>query len=186
MPTRTFEGNAPRIARDAYVDSAATVIGDVVLGTRSSVWPTAVLRGDVESIRVGARTNVQDGAVVHVTHDSEFSPGGHAAAIGDDVTIGHRAVVHACTIADRVLVGMGAIVLDGAVVRRDVMLGAGALVPAGADLASGWLYLGSPAKPRRELTADEFRFLEYSAEHYARLAARHAAAVGQESSHEHE
>lgn len=173
MPLRRFEHAVPSIAGDAYVDPAATVIGDVTLGTRSSVWPAAVVRGDVHSIRIGARTNVQDGAIVHVTHDGEFSPGGQPTIIGDDVTVGHRAVIHACTLEERVLVGMGAIVLDGAVVRRDAMIGAGALVTSGAELESGWLYLGSPAKPRRELTANEIRFLEYSAEHYAQLAARH-------------
>ncbi len=136
-----------------------------------------MLRGDVNVIRIGERTNVQDGTIVHVTHDGEFSPGGYATTVGDDVTIGHRAVVHACTIEDRVLVGMGAIVMDGAVVRSDVIIGAGALVPSGAELASGWLYIGSPAKPKRELGDDELRFLRYSAEHYTKLAQRHAAAT---------
>lgn len=175
MTIRGFEQIDPFIDESGYVDSAATVIGDVAIGAQSSVWPGSVLRGDVQSIRIGERTNIQDGAIVHVTHDGEFSPGGFATHIGDDVTIGHRAIIHACTIEDRVLVGMGAILMDGAVVRSDVMIGAGSLVPGGAELESGRLYVGSPVKEKRELTDEELRFLRYSAEHYAKLAQRHAA-----------
>lgn len=174
MAIRSFEKIDPFIDEKAYVDEAATVIGDVAIGAHSSVWPNCVLRGDVQCIRVGERTNIQDGSIVHVTHDGEFSPGGFATHIGDDVTVGHRAIVHACTVEDRVLVGMGAIIMDGAVVRSDVMIGAGALVPPGAELESGWLYLGSPARAKRELTDGELRFLKYSAEHYAELAHRHS------------
>lgn len=174
MTIRGFEQIDPFIDETAYIDPAATVIGDVVIGAYSSVWPGSVLRGDVHSIRVGERSNIQDGTIVHVTHDGEFSPGGFATTIGDDVTVGHRAVVHACTIEDRVLVGMGAILMDGAVVRSDVIIGAGSLVPAGAELESGRLYVGSPVKEKRELTDEELRFLRYSAEHYAKLARRHA------------
>jgi carbonic anhydrase/acetyltransferase-like protein (isoleucine patch superfamily) len=178
MTVRTFEDIDPFIAEDAYVDPAATVIGDVTIGARSSVWPQCVLRGDVNIIRIGERTNIQDGTIVHVAHDGEFSPGGHATTIGDDVTVGHRAIVHACTIEDRVLIGMGTIIMDGAVVRADVMLGAGALVPPGKELESGWLYVGSPAKAHRELTDEEYRLLKYSAKHYTEVAARHAASGG--------
>lgn len=174
MTIRGFEQIDPFIEDGAYVDPAAVVIGDVAIGSGSSVWPQCVLRGDVQPIRIGERTNVQDGTVVHVTHDGEFSPGGFATTVGDDCTIGHRAIVHACTIEDRVLVGMGAIVMDGAVVRSDVMISAGALVPPGAELESGWLYIGSPAKAKRELSDDERRFLRYLAEHYTELARRHA------------
>lgn len=174
MTIRGFEQIDPFIDETAYIDPAATVIGDVAIGAQSSVWPCSVLRGDVQSIRIGERSNIQDGTIVHVTHDGEFSPGGHATSIGDDVTVGHRAIIHACTIEDRVLVGMGAIIMDGAVVRSDVMIGAGALVPGGAELESGRLYMGSPAKEKRELTDEELRFLRYSAEHYAKLAQRHA------------
>jgi carbonic anhydrase/acetyltransferase-like protein (isoleucine patch superfamily) len=177
MTLRTFEQIDPFIADDAYVDPAAVVIGDVTIGEQSSVWPQCVLRGDVNVIRIGARTNIQDGTIVHVTHDGEFSPGGFATHVGDDVTVGHRAIVHACTIEDRVLVGMGAIVMDGATVRSDVILGAGALVPPGKELESGWLYVGSPAKAQRELTDEEYRMLRYSAEHYVETAARHAQAA---------
>lgn len=174
MTIRGFEQIDPFIDETAYIDPAATVIGDVAIGAQSSVWPCSVLRGDVHSIRIGERSNIQDGTIVHVTHDGEFSPGGFATTVGDDVTVGHRAIIHACTIEDRVLVGMGAIVMDGAVVRSDVMIGAGALVPGGAELESGRLYVGSPAKEKRELTDEELRFLRYSAEHYAKLAQRHA------------
>ena len=173
MSVRTFEQIDPYIADDAYVDPSAVVIGDVAIGAQSSVWPQCVLRGDVNIIRIGERTNIQDGTIVHVTHDGEFSPGGAATHVGHDVTIGHRAIVHACTIEDRVLIGMGAIIMDRAVVRSDTMLGAGALVPPGKELAAGWLYVGSPARPQRELTNDEYRMLEYSAAHYTQLAARH-------------
>lgn len=175
MTIRGFEQIDPFLGESAYVDPAATVIGDVAIGAQSSVWPGSVLRGDVQSIRIGERTNVQDGTIVHVTHDGEFSPGGFVTTIGDDVTVGHRAIIHACTIEDRVLVGMGVIVMDGAVVRSDVIIGAGSLVPGGAELESGRLYVGSPAKEKRELTDEELRFLRYSAKHYVELAQRHAA-----------
>lgn len=174
MTLRDFERMDPFIADDAYVDPGALVIGDVAIGAGSSVWPGCVLRGDVNIIRIGERTNIQDGTIVHVTHDGEFSPGGFATHVGNDVTVGHRAVVHACTVEDRILVGMGSIVMDGALIRHDVILGAGALVPPGKELASGWLYVGSPAKAQRELGDDEYRMLRYSAEHYAELARRHA------------
>jgi len=175
MTLRTFEGIDPYVADDAYVDDAALLIGDVTIGPQSSVWPGCVLRGDVQVIRVGARTNIQDGTIVHVAHDGPPNPeGGLATEIGDDVTIGHRAIVHACRIEDRVLVGMGAIVMDGAVVRADVIIAAGALVPPGKELESGRLYVGSPAKAARDLTEDELRQLRYSAEHYVEVAARHA------------
>jgi len=172
---RAFDGVRPAIDAAAYIDPTAVIIGDVALGPDSSIWPHAVLRGDVHRIRIGARTNIQDGAIVHVTHDGDYTPGGFATTVGDDVTVGHRAIVHACTIGDRVLVGMGAMVLDGARVGDDVILGAGALVPPGHELAAGWLYVGSPARARRALTDDEYRMLTYSAAHYVGNARRHAA-----------
>jgi carbonic anhydrase/acetyltransferase-like protein (isoleucine patch superfamily) len=178
MAVRTFEGVTPAIAAAGYIDPTALVIGDVVLGAQSSVWPQSVLRGDVNAIRIGARTNIQDGAIVHVTHDGEFTPGGYATTVGADVTVGHRAIVHACTVGDRVLLGMGAIVMDGAEIGPDVMIGAGALVPPGKVFASGWLYTGSPARAARALTDSERRMLEYSARHYVANAERHAQAGG--------
>ena len=175
MAIRAFEQQEPRLGEAAHIDPAAVVIGDVEIGAHSSVWPTAVIRGDVHRIRIGARTNIQDGAVVHVTHDGEFTPGGFPTIIGDDVTIGHRAIVHACTVGDRVLVGMGAIIMDGATIGDDVIIGAGALVPPGRDLASGHLYIGSPVRCQRALTAEEYRMLPYSARHYVANARRHAS-----------
>jgi carbonic anhydrase/acetyltransferase-like protein (isoleucine patch superfamily) len=173
---RVFEGNAPQLAEGVFVDDTALILGDVRLGADSSVWPYAVIRGDVNSVTIGARSNVQDGAVIHVTHDGPFSPGGFAASLGDDVTVGHQATIHACTIHSRVLVGMGARVLDGAVVNSNVVIGAGSLVTPGKVLESGTLYVGVPAKPVRKLEDKELEHLQYSAEHYVRLAKRHMVA----------
>lgn len=175
MTLRTFEGHTPRIAQPEWIDPAALVIGDVVIGEHSSVWPMAVLRGDVQAIRIGARSNIQDGAIVHVTHDGPYSPGGFSTTIGDDVTVGHRAIIHACQLGNRILVGMGAIIMDGAEIGDDVILAAGALVPPGKTLDSGYLYVGSPARAQRALTADEYELLTYSAAHYTDNARRHAA-----------
>lgn len=175
MSIRAFEGVRPRIAASAYVDETAVIIGDVEIGEEASVWPLCVVRGDVQAIRIGARSNIQDGTVIHVTHDSRFTPGGFATVVGRDVTVGHKATLHACTIGDLVLIGMDAVVMDGAVVEERVIVGAGSLVPPGARLASGHLYVGRPAKPVRALSERELEFLPYSAAHYARLAARHRA-----------
>ena len=175
MSIRTFEGHTPRIADSAYVDEQALVIGDVHLGDDSSVWPMTVIRGDVNSIRIGARTNIQDGSIVHVTHDCEYSPGGYAVAIGDEVTVGHRVVVHACEIGDRCLIGMGSVILDGAIIGPDSMIGAGCLVPPGKRLEGGCLWIGSPAQKLRELSPEELEFLRYSAAHYVDNKNRHKA-----------
>lgn len=153
----------------------AVVIGQVTLHDDVSVWPGTVIRGDVESIEIGAGTNVQDGAVLHVSHAGDFSASGHPLRIGKGVTIGHRAVVHACTIGNYSLIGIGAILLDDVIVEDYVMIGAGALVPPGKTLASGYLYVGSPAKPIRELTQDERQFLEYSSRHYVHLKNQYLA-----------
>ncbi len=173
MTIKTFNGIAPAIAETAYVDADAVVIGDVTVGEHASLWPTTVVRGDVQSIRIGAYTNIQDGSIVHVTHDGEFSPGGFACAIGNYVTVGHRAVVHACTVGDYCLIGMGSTIMDGAVLEPKVMLAAGSLVPGGKTLEGGYLWVGSPAKKQRPLTERELRFLEYSANHYAKLKDRY-------------
>jgi len=175
MSVRSFEGVSPGLGEAVYVDEAATIIGDVQIGANSSVWPACVLRGDVHRIRIGARTNIQDGSVLHVSHDSAYHPGGFPLIIGDEVTIGHNAVVHACTVGDRCLLGMGCIVLDGAVLEDEVMLGAGSLVAPGKRLKSGYLWLGQPARRVRPLTDEEKLFLRYSAEHYVRLKNRHLA-----------
>ncbi len=169
MAIRRFKDKQPQIGSNVYIDETAVVIGDVILGDDVSVWPTTVIRGDVEAISIGAGTNVQDGAVLHVSHAGDYSPQGHPLTIGKGVTIGHRAVVHACTIGDYCLIGIGAIIMDDAVLEDYVMLGAGALVPPGKKLDSGHLYVGSPAKPVRALSDSEKGFLDYSARHYIHL-----------------
>lgn len=165
---RTFQGISPRLGARVFVDDSAQVIGDVVLGDDASVWPLAAVRGDVNAIRIGARSNVQDNAVLHCTHDGPYSPGGASLSVGDDVTIGHGVILHACTIGNRCLIGMGAIVMDKAVLEDQCFIAAGAMVPPGKRLKGGWLYRGSPAIPARELTKDEIDSLLYSAQHYVR------------------
>ncbi len=169
MNIRAFNGILPKFTDSCYIDPSAVVIGDVTLGDNVSIWPTTVLRGDVESIRIGDDTNIQDGSVLHVTHYGQFTDRGYPLTIGKGVTIGHRAVVHACTIGNYCLIGMGAIIMDDAVVEDYVMLGAGALVPSGKRLKKGHLYVGAPAKLVRELTDKDREFLEYSSRHYVEL-----------------
>ena len=180
MTVTHFEDHVPAIHPTAYVDAMAYVSGQTTLAEGVSIWPTAVVRGDINRIQIGRLTNVQDGAVLHVTHGGEYTrPDGLPLIIGEEVTIGHRAVLHACTIGNRCLVGMGAIVLDAAVVEDEVMIGAGSLVPPGKVLHSGYLYVGSPVKQARELTSKEKAYLRYSAEYYRKLAERtRASAVG--------
>ena len=173
MMIRDYQDTSPKIHDSAYVDPQAHVSGDVVLAADVSVWPMAVLRGDVHKIRVGKASNIQDGAVCHVSHDSKFKPGGRSLLIGEQVTVGHNATLHACTIEDLVLIGMGSVVLDDAVLESKVMLGAGALVPPGKVLESGYLYVGSPVKKARELTDSEIEFLRHSAGHYIHVAEEH-------------
>lgn len=173
---RTFEGQRPRLGRGVWVDPSAVVLGDVEIGADSSIWPQVTIRGDVQAIRIGARTSIQDGTVLHVTHDGPFSPGGLPLHIGDEVTVGHQAILHACRIGNRVLVGMGACIADGAIVEDEVIIGAGALVPPGKHLPSGQLYVGAPARPVRALTDREREFLTYSASQYVHLKDRHIAA----------
>ena len=167
---RAFQGVSPVLGEGTYVDEAATVIGDVVLGDDVSIWPGTVVRGDVNYIRIGSRTNVQDGTIIHVTHDGPYGkPGGFATVIGEDVTIGHAAVIHACVIEDACLIGMGATILDGAVIKKNGFVGAGALIPPGKVVESGELWLGNPAKCVRKLSEKEIEQLYYSAQHYMRL-----------------
>ena len=166
----------PQIDEDAWVDPMALVVGDVRIGAGSNVWPTAVIRGDINRIRIGRDTNIQDGCILHNSHDGPFMPGGAALIIGDRVTVGHRAVLHGCTIGDDCLIGMGAIVMDKVEVEPGVMIGAGSLVTPGKRLASGYLYTGSPARQSRPLTEREKDYFAYSADYYVRLAGRHRAA----------
>ncbi len=169
MSIRAFNGIFPRLAARVYVDANALVIGDVELGEDASIWPGAVLRGDVQRIRVGARSSIQDGAVLHVTHDGPYSPGGSPLLIGADVTVGHAAVLHACTVEDACLIGIHATVLDGAVVRRHSMIGAGAMLSPGKVVGEGELWLGNPARFTRKLSDEEIGKLHYSAQNYVRL-----------------
>lgn len=172
---RPFESKHPQIDPSAWVDETALLIGEVDLGPHASVWPMTVIRGDVQAVRIGARSNIQDGTVIHVSHDSPRNPGGLATVVGEEVTVGHKVILHACTLHDRVLVGMGAIVMDGAVIESDTLIGAGTLVGPGKRLAGGALYVGSPARRVRALTEEERAYLRYSAAHYVRLMERHRA-----------
>jgi len=141
MTIRSFKGSIPKLGTGAYVDDSAAVIGDVELGEDASIWPMCSIRGDVNLIRIGARSNIQDGSVIHVTHRHSGLPEGHATCIGSDVTVGHKVMLHGCTVEDLCLIGMGSIVLDGAIIRSKVLLGAGSLVPEGKDLEGdtcGW------------------------------------------------
>jgi Carbonic anhydrases/acetyltransferases, isoleucine patch superfamily len=175
MSIRRFEDKVPQIASSAYVDETALVIGDVTIGEDASLWPMVVARGDVHSIRIGARTNIQDGSILHVTHEDPFTPGGYACQVGEDVTVGHRVTLHACTVEDRCLIGMGATVMDGAIIHREVILAAGSLVPPGKELESGHLWVGRPAKKMRPLTEEELKHLSYSAQRYIVLKNRYQA-----------
>lgn len=167
---RAFKNILPRIATSAYVDPASCVIGDVVIGEDSSVWPMVAIRGDVNVIRIGARTNIQDGSVLHVTHEGgPLSPAGNGLFIGDDVTVGHNVVLHACTVENVCLIGMGSVVLDGAVIKSGAMVGAGSVVAPGKVLEGGYLYLGTPARQARRLNQREIDNLLYSAQHYVKL-----------------
>lgn len=166
---RAYRDKLPRLGAGVYVDPAAVVIGNVELGDDVSLWPFVAVRGDVNYIRIGARTNVQDGAVLHVTHDGPYTPGGFPLVIGSDVTIGHGAILHACTVEDACLIGMHATVLDGVRVCRHSMIGAGAMVSPGKVVGEGELWLGNPARRVRRLTDDQIEQLHYSAQHYVRL-----------------
>jgi carbonic anhydrase/acetyltransferase-like protein (isoleucine patch superfamily) len=169
MSIRSYRGQRPQLGARVYIDEAAVVIGDVVMGDDSSAWPCAVIRGDVSPIRIGARSSVQDGVVLHVTHDGPYTPGGRGLEIGDDVTIGHGAILHACTVGNACLIGMGATVLDGVVIEDEVMVAAGALVPPGKRLRSRTLWAGNPAREVRELSAAQVEQLHYSARNYVKV-----------------
>ena len=173
MNIRPFRGHTPAIDPSAYVDPTAVVIGEVSIGAEASLWPMAVVRGDIHAVTIGARSNIQDGAVLHVTHPSEFNPAGYPLTVGEEVIVGHRVVLHGCTIGNRCLIGMGAVILDGAVIEDEVIVGAGALVTQGKRLASGRLYVGNPARALRPLSERERSHLRYSAAHYVRLAREH-------------
>lgn len=175
MNIRPYKQYTPIIHNTAFVDESAVVIGQVNIGKHSSVWPLTAIRGDIQSITIGEYTNIQDGSVLHVTHGSEyaFSPQGNPLTIGNNVTVGHKAILHGCTIHNNCLIGMGTIILDGAIINDNVMVGAGSLVPPKKILESGYLWLGSPVKKARKLTDKELTFLKYSAQHYKKLGKQH-------------
>lgn len=161
---RAFRGITPTIATSAFVEETAVVIGDVDIGSESSVWFNAVVRGDVHYIRIGHRTNVQDLCLLHVTNDT------YPLILGDDITIGHHAVLHGCTIKDRVLIGMGAVIMDGVVIEEDCIVGAGALVTERMHVPPKSLILGTPARITRSVTDDELRWIKESALNYIRYS----------------
>lgn len=175
MSIRSHAGMQPRIANGVYIDPDSVIIGDVEIGAGSSVWPMTVIRGDIHRIRIGERTSVQDGSILHVTHAGPYNPDGFPLIIGDDVTIGHQAMLHGCTIGNRILIGMSAVIMDGALVNDEVVVGAGTLVPPGKVLDSGYLYKGNPAQRARPLTDNELKYFLYSAKRYVDLAAVYLA-----------
>ncbi|WP_415176671.1 gamma carbonic anhydrase family protein [Porticoccus sp.] len=166
---RPYKGVLPTLGERVYIDPAATVIGNVTLGDDVSVWPGAVVRGDMHRITVGNRSNIQDTAVLHITHASDFNPGGWPLTIGDNVIVGHGAILHGCTLGDYILVGNGAIINDGAVVENEVIIGAGTVVPPGKHLESGNLYVGNPCRLLRPVSDEERAFFSYSPGNYVKL-----------------
>lgn len=164
---RPYKNILPQINPSAYIDESAVIIGDVQIGEESSVWCTCVLRGDVNSIKIGKRSNIQDGSIIHVTHKNpERHPEGYAVKIGDDVTVAHNVTLHGCTLENESFIGMSSTVMDGATVQSGCMIGAGTLVPPGKVCESGWLYLGSPAKKARELSDEEKNMFKRLAQNY--------------------
>lgn len=169
MTLRTYKSITPSLGENCYVDPSAVIAGDVVLGDDASIWPLVAARGDVNKIRIGARSNIQDGSVLHVTRKSAQNPEGFPLIIGEDVTVGHKCMLHGCKLGSRILVGMGAIIMDGVVVEDDVFIGAGTLVPPNKRLESGYLYVGNPMQKKRPLKDSELAFLKQSAVNYVNL-----------------
>ena len=163
---RPYKNTHPQLGLRVMIDVSSVVVGDVQLQDDVSIWPLVAIRGDVNRVVIGKRSNIQDGSVLHVTHKSSYNPEGNPLIVGEDVTVGHKAMLHGCTIGNRVLVGMGSILLDGVIVEDDVMICAGSLVPPGKRLVSGFLYLGSPVKQIRALTEAEISGLLYSSSNY--------------------
>jgi carbonic anhydrase/acetyltransferase-like protein (isoleucine patch superfamily) len=166
---RNYQDISPSIGEGSYIDETAVVIGDVEIGENCSVWPLTVIRGDINKIRIGDNTNIQDGSVLHVTHRGDYSPEGAELHIGSEVTVGHKALLHGCRIGNQCLIGMGSIIADNAVVEDRVIVGSGSLVPPGKTLESGYLYFGYPAEQKRPLSERELEYLAYVAHHYVLL-----------------
>ena len=174
---RPFLDKHPSLGQRVYIDPACTVIGEVKLGDDVSVWPGTVIRGDVNHIHIGARTNVQDGTVIHVSHDSPYNKGGYPTLVGEGVTIGHGCIIHACSIGDYCLIGMGACILDGAVIEANAFIAAGAVIGPGKRVRSGELWAGNPARLMRQLSEKDIEGLRYSADHYVRLKDQYLASA---------
>lgn len=165
-PIRKLNDWSPQMGQGVFVDPSAVVSGQVFLSDEVSVWPQVSIRGDLLPITIGMRTNIQDGSILHTTQKSNYNPDGFPLTIGDDVTVGHGVILHGCSIGNLCLIGMGSIVLDGAILQDEVFLGAGSLVPPGKILEGGHLWLGNPVKKIRPLNEDELRFLRFSAKKY--------------------
>jgi len=175
---RPFLDKHPVLGQRVYVDPACTIIGEVELGDDVSVWPGTVIRGDVNHVRIGARSNVQDGSIIHVSHDSPYNKGGYPTLVGEGVTVGHGCIIHACTIGDYCLIGMGACILDGAVIEANAFIAAGAVIGPGKRVRSGELWAGNPARLMRQLSEKDIEGLRYSADHYVRLKDKYLGMAG--------
>ncbi len=173
MTIRNFENKMPDIHATTFVDDTALVLGEVKIGANSSIWPLTVIRGDVNCIEIGSNTNIQDNSVLHVTHDGPYNPGGFDLKIGNNVTVGHRVILHGCYIKDSCLIGMGATIMDGVVIESNTLIGAGSLVTPNKHIEAGYLWMGSPVRKVRKLTDEEIKSIEYSALNYVKLKNRH-------------
>lgn len=173
MTIRNFEDKQPTIHSSSFVDDTALVLGNVQIGENCSIWPMTVIRGDVNFIRIGNNTNIQDNSVLHVTHDGPYNPGGFSLKVGSNVTVGHRVILHGCEIGDSCLIGMGATIMDGVVIEANNIIGAGSLVSPNKHLESGYLWIGSPARKVRKLSDEEIESIEYSANSYSQLKDKH-------------
>ena len=173
MTIRSFKNINPDIHLTAFVDETALVLGDVKIGEHCSVWPMTVIRGDVNAIQIGNNSNIQDNSVLHVTHDGPYNPGGYDLKVGDNVTIGHRVILHGCHIGNNCLIGMGATIMDGAVIDANTLIGAGSLITPNKHLEAGYLWMGSPVRKVRKLSDGEINSIEYSALNYVDLKNRH-------------
>lgn len=171
MTIRNYQQQKPVIGQHCYIDDTAMIIGEVTIGKNCSFWPFTVVRGDVNSIVIGNNTNIQDGSVLHVTHDGpyDFNRGGYSLTIGSHVTVGHRVILHGCTIGNHCLIGMGSTIMDGVIVKPNTIIGAGSLITPGKELEEGYLYVGHPARKVRQLSKEEIESIRYSADHYVKL-----------------
>jgi carbonic anhydrase/acetyltransferase-like protein (isoleucine patch superfamily) len=170
---RSYQDKTPAIGAGSYIDETAVVIGDVEIGKDCSVWPLTVIRGDINKIRIGDSTNIQDGSVLHVTHRGDYSPDGAELHVGSQVTVGHKVLLHGCRIGNQCLIGMGSIIADNAIVEDRVIVGSGSLVPPGKRLESGYLYFGNPVAQKRPLAERELEYLAYVADHYVLLSQKY-------------